>query len=70
MLCLDDDTNAARLQRLHQGIGDLHCQILLDLEPSREHVDDPRGLRQTNDFAVRYLSNVGFANKWNQMVLT
>ena len=58
------------MQRFHQSIGDLHRQVLLDLEPSREHVNNPRRLRQANDFAVRYVSNMRFADEWNQMVLT
>ena len=52
-----------------QGVGDLHRQVLLDLEAPREHVHDPRGLRQTYDFSVGYVSDVRLTDEWKQMVL-
>src|SRR4051812_12057801 len=68
MLCFNDHTDTARLQFPHQRISDLHREILLDLEAPGKHIDDARHLRQTNDFAVRDISDVSFPDKREQMM--
>src|SRR6266511_1931003 len=41
VLGLDHDDGALRLEYVHQRIGELRCQPLLDLRPPRVHVDEP-----------------------------
>ena len=53
MLRLDHDADAARVQRLHERVGDLGGELFLDLQPPREDIDDPRDFREPDDFAVR-----------------
>src|ERR1700736_5640299 len=69
MLCLNNYPDPARLEFPHQSIGDLHRQALLDLQTPRKHVDDSRHFGQTNDFSVWNISDVGFPNEPQQMVL-
>ena len=49
---LDDDAHALGLQALHQEVGDLLGQALLDLEPAGVHLDDARDLGQADDAAA------------------
>ena len=50
--------NALRLELLHQEVGHLHGEPLLDLQPLRVHVDDARDLRQADDPAARQVADV------------
>ena len=40
MLGLDNDTDTARLYRMHYGIRNLLGQVFLDLQTRRKHVHD------------------------------
>ena len=57
------------LEPLHEEVGDLLGQPLLDLEPARVHLDDPRDLRQPDHAPVRDVGDVGVAEERQQVVL-
>ena len=61
--------DAHRLQRFHECVRDLDGEIFLDLEPAREHVDDPRHFGKADHFPVWNVSNVCAADEGKQMVL-
>ena len=71
VLALDDDDHAARLQDLHQRVGDLRGQPLLHLRAAGVDVDQPGQLRQAGDLAVggRDVADVGDADERHQVVL-
>ena len=50
-------------------VGDLVRQPLLDLQPAREHFDQPRNLAQADHLAVRDVRDVALAEERQQVVL-
>ena len=40
MFRLYDSSNSDRIEDLHERFGDLSCQLLLNLQPSRKDIDD------------------------------
>ena len=66
---LDDHADAARLDRLLDGLRDLDGEALLDLEAARVDVDEARDLGEADDLAVRQVGDVGLAEEGQQVVL-
>lgn len=64
----DHDADALGLEVFNYGICDLNGRPLLNLEPTREDLDETSELGETNDFAIRDISNVGVANDVGKMV--
>ena len=58
-----------RLEHLLDRLGDLHGEALLHLEPAREHLDEPRDLREPDDAAVRDVGDVDAPEERQQVVL-
>ena len=61
--------DAGRMQRFHQGIGNLNGQLLLDLQTTRENIHNPRDLGKADDFAIRDVGDVRPADERQQMML-
>ncbi len=58
MFRFNDHAYARRLQTFHQRVGNLNRELLLDLQSSRENIDDARNFREADDFAVRNVGDV------------
>src|SRR4051812_18181523 len=69
MLRLNHHRYPGGMEHLHQGVRNLDGEVLLDLQAAREHVHDPRDLRETDDFPIRDVSHVRLAEKGKQMML-
>ena len=69
MLRLDDDRHAVGLQRLHQRVGDLAGELLLELRAARVGLDEPRELAQPDDAPVRDVADGGDAVERHEVVL-
>src|SRR6266513_5982802 len=69
MLRLDDDGDAARMDLFIDGFRDLRRQPFLNLQAAREHIHEALNLAQADDAAVRDVSDVGLAEKRQQMML-
>src|SRR6266576_1579781 len=67
---LDHHANSLRFDRLLDRLGNLSGQPLLNLEPPRENLNQPRNLAETNDFSIRNISHVYLAEEWQHVVLT
>ena len=50
-------------------MGDLLGESLLDLQPPREDVDDPRELREPDDAPRRDIRDVDLPEEWQQVML-
>ena len=59
-----------RLQHLHDGVGNLVGEPLLNLQPTGEHLHDPGELGETDDLAVGDIGDVGAPEERQQVVLT
>lgn len=68
VLGLDHDRHAHGLERIFESGGDLGGQALLDLQSPGEQVHDSRDLADTDDFAVGDIADVGFSEKWHEMM--
>ena len=66
---LDDDADAARLQRIHDRIGDLVGEALLHLQAAGEHVHDAGRLGEAHDAAMRDVRHVRPAEERQHVVL-
>ena len=66
---LDHDADAARLQHVVDAAGDLGRHLLLDLEATREDVDDARELRDADHLGRRQVAHVGPADDRRHVVL-
>jgi hypothetical protein len=53
-----DDTNAAGLQNLRDGKGNLLSQALLNLQSAREHLSQASQLGEAEDTAIRDVSDM------------
>lgn len=51
MMRLHDDHNTLWIECFYDGICDLSCQTLSNLQPASEHVGDAGEFRKTNDLA-------------------
>src|SRR5689334_18901915 len=69
MLGLDHDRHAYRMERLHEGVGDLGGELFLDLEAARENIDNARDLGEANHFPIRDIGDVGAADEREKMML-
>ena len=65
MLALDDDDDALHVQLLHERVGDLGGEALLDLRATREQVDEAGDLGQAGDAAVLAGMYPTWATPWN-----
>lgn len=65
----DHDSDALGLEYLLECVTDLLSETLLDLEPTREHVDDAGDFTETDDFLVWDVADVDFAREGEQVVL-
>ena len=65
---LADDGHAERGHRVVDGLGDLAGHALLQLQPPREHVDQPRDLAQPDDAAVGHVGDVALAEERQQVM--
>jgi hypothetical protein len=66
---LDDDRDAARLQHVVDRVGDLRRQLLLDLQPARIGIHDPRKLADADDAPVRQIGDVRAPDDRHHVVL-
>ncbi len=57
------------VRHLHQGLGDLARQALLDLQARREHVDNPGDLGQTDHLAIGQVGHMHLADDRQQVML-
>ena len=64
-----DDADPKGLQPLHQQVGDLLGEALLDLEAAGVHVDDARDLREPDDAPVRDVGHRRRPEERQQVVL-
>ena len=65
----DDNANTLRLQVFLEGIGDLIGQAFLNLQATGEGIDHTRQLAQSDDLAVRNISNGRRAEERGHVVL-
>src|SRR5215470_16422557 len=68
MLRLDHDTDAAWLQAFHQRVRNLNGELLLNLQPARENIDNARNFGKADDLSIRDVSHVRAADEWQQMM--
>ena len=68
MMRSDDDADAARLEVLFDRLGDLPRQPLLNLQPARETVDQPRQFADADDLAGQ-ITNARLAVERQHVVL-
>src|SRR2546428_176196 len=61
---------AAPADGVLERLGDLDGEPLLDLQPAGEDVHQARDLREADHLVLRDVSDVGFAKKWEKMMLT
>ena len=66
---LDVDGHAGRRDQLHQGVGDLLADALLDREALAEETDEPRQLRDTDDLGSGDVADVRDAVEGQGVVL-
>ena len=65
---LDDDGDPERLQFDVDGVGDLHRQFLLNLQPPREGFDDADEFRDADDAGVGQICDVRLADNGREMM--
>src|SRR2546423_5511167 len=65
----DHDPNAAWFQTFHQRVGDLNCELFLDLQTARENIDNARDLRKPDYLSVWNVSDVGSSDERKQVML-
>jgi hypothetical protein len=65
---LDDHPNPFWLQFGHDQVGKPFGHALLDLRPTRNHVNDSGQFRQPNDTPIRDVANVRLPGKREQVV--
>ena len=65
-----DDRHAGGLQTTHKRLRDLRSEVFLNLQSTRENIDNSRHLREADDFSVWNVSHVCAPDKWQQMMLT
>jgi hypothetical protein len=65
---IDDRHHRARIEQAMEVLGDAVGQILLEHEPSRQHIDEPADARQTGDPLAGKDRDVGFAFCGQQVV--
>src|SRR5207244_1161494 len=68
----DPNSEAARFRDVHDVTADLSDQLLLNLEPGAEVIDDPVVLGQADDLAIRrgHHSDIGLAVDRHQVMRT
>jgi hypothetical protein len=66
---IDHHRDAARLQHLLQGVGDLRRHLLLDLQPLGIAVEQPRQLADPDHAMVRQIGDVRAADDRRQVML-
>ena len=66
---LHDDADAERPDLVAQRLGDLAGQALLHLQAAREDLDQARDFAEPDDAALRYVSDVTFSEKRQQVML-
>lgn len=69
MARLHDDGDALGLEDLHDGVGDLLGQALLDLQAAAEHLGDAGQLGDADDLVLRDVGNVHLSGKGHEVVL-
>ena len=65
---LNHYTYTLGLDGVLNGLRNLHCQALLDLQTAGKDIDQAGNLAQSQDFAIRNISHVDFAKEWQQML--
>ncbi len=58
------------MQSLHQRIGDLHGELLLDLQPSGKYINNTGHFRKPDHFALWNVGDVRLSNKRQKVMLT
>src|SRR5262245_36013766 len=58
MDCIHNDTDTARLEHVIDAVGDLGCQLLLNLESPGIALDDPCELADTHHLVGRQIADV------------
>src|SRR5208283_2830748 len=65
---LNDDADSLRLYLVHDGLGNLHGQALLHLQPPRKDIDDAGNLAEANHLAVGNVSDVATPEKREEVM--
>ena len=68
MLRLDHDTNTIGLQAFHQRVRNLNRELLLNLQPPCENIDNARDFGKADDFPIRDVGHMRAADEWQQMM--
>ena len=68
MPALDDDAHAVRRGNVHDFVGDLGREPFLNLQPPCKTIHDPCELAQAEDFLVRDIADVAFAEERKHVV--
>src|SRR5579884_2828261 len=69
MTRLHHDRHASRVQQFFAGVGDLRGQSFLHLKTVAEEIDQARELAQSDDLAIREISDVDVPKKRQEMML-
>lgn len=69
VLGFDDDADTLGLQDGFQCIADFLPHPFLDLEPSSEHIDDPRDFAEADDVLMRDVPHMDLAEEGEQVML-
>src|SRR5256885_13521832 len=69
MARFDDDADALLRDFFFDCLRDLAGHALLNLQPPREHVHEPRDFAEAENFFRRQICDVRFAEKWKHMML-
>ena len=64
MFRLHDDRHTGWLKTIHKRFGDLSGKIFLDLQTSREDINNAGNLGKTDDFPIWNVSYMRASNEW------
>src|SRR5687768_16317002 len=70
MFCFDNNRYSKWIQRFFNSIFNLYCQSFLNLQAACKNIDDPGYFAEPCYPAIRNIGYMGFANKWQHMMLT
>jgi len=68
MLRFDDNSDALGADLVVDGVGDLHGETFLHLEPPCKHVHEPWNLAQANDFPIGNVCHMTLAEEREHVV--
>jgi len=69
MLCFEDDGYSLRMNGVGDGFADLAGEAFLDLQTTREDIDEAGDFAESDDFAVGNVGDVSFSEEGQEMML-